>query len=234
MTRRTTAVSRVIVAGVAATVAMAVTAQATPARRGDRCARAGSYTFMQTKLVRVYAGSRPVRDAIAYACDRRTGRRSELGVVDTAGRYLWGGRRATAIRGSWIAFSGVTDPDMDEGPSIGEIHMVHLPAGAHPWANPPTIRYDAVDSIESMNIAPNRTLAYTMCVNYNNEPDRCVRPLDNPRVIATPYDAARHSFGTPVVLDQGPGIDTRSLRLSPSGKRLAWTHDGQTRTAPVP
>lgn len=227
---------------IAATVAFAgITSGATAGADGkpDRCARKGSYTLKQTAKVRVYARERPIFYSFIYACHRPTGQATLLGNNNPGGLFQWGGRRATAIRGSLIAFGSLVDPSQSEGLTQGVIRVVKLPT-RHPSSDSrPEIVYarDANTdgfAIEKLLIAPNRSLAFASCVYFNGEPDRCDRPLKLNRVLIVPYERTTRTYRESVVLDQGPDIDPRSLRLSPNGRRIAWTKAGRTRTAPTP
>lgn len=227
-------------------VALVATAGTSPAKTGqqrDRCARKGSVTLISTKLVRVYRNRRATFDALAYACHRPTGRATQLGAIP--GFYEYGGRRATAVRGSIVAYGLKVDPDGDEGSPAYSIVVVRLPFRGRAWEDAP--QFDAVHTepfdpaaddnlaVARLVIAPNRTIAYTTCTDFSStEPDRCVRPVQDPRVVAVPYDPAKHAYGTAILIDQSPNIDPRSLRLSPSGSRLAWNARDQKRSVPTP
>jgi hypothetical protein len=123
--------------------------------------------------------------------------------------------------------------------------VVRLPFRGRAWDGAP--QFDAVQTdpfdpsaddnlaVERLVIAPNRAIAYTTCTDFSStEPDRCVRPVQNPRVVAVPYDRAKRAYGTAIVIDQSPNIDPRSLRLSPSRSRLAWSDGDQERSVRTP
>jgi hypothetical protein len=226
-----------------ALVATAGTSAATIQPQRDRCAREGSVTLISTKIVRVYRDRRATFGALAYACHRPTGRATQLGAIP--GFYEYGGRRATAVRGSTVAYGLKVDPEGDEGSPAYSIVVVRLPFRGRAWEGAP--QFDAVQTepfdpaaddnlaVERLIIAPNRTIAYTTCTGFSStEPDRCVRPAQNPRVVAVPYDPATRRYGPAVVLDQSPDLDPRSLRLSPSGSRLAWNDGELRRSVPTP
>lgn len=235
-----------ILAGAACAIMIAV-ASSTPAASApqrDRCARKGSVTLVATKLVRVYRNRRSLSDALVYACHRPTGRSTQLGAPLPQGLYQYGGRTTTAVRGSTVAYGLKVDPGGDEGSPGYSIVVVKLPFRGRAFEDAP--QFDAVQTkpfdpgaddilaIERLVIAPNRTIAYTSCDDFNSEPDRCVRPVTNARVVAVPYEASQRRYGSAIVLEQGPGIDPRSLRLSPSGTRLAWDRSGQKHSVPTP
>jgi hypothetical protein len=219
------------------------TAAATAGDR-DRCARKGSVTLVSTTLVRVYRDRHTFDNALVYACHRPTGHATQLGAVRPQGLFQYGGLRATAVRGSTVVYGLKVDPEGDEGSPRYDIVVVKLPFRGLAFEQAP--RLGAVETqpfdagaddrvaVERLFIAPNRTIAYTSCTDYNNDPDRCVRPLLNPRVVAVPYDSAKRGYGPAIVLDQSPVLDPRSLRLSPSGARLAWNDGELKRSVPTP
>jgi hypothetical protein len=227
-----------------ALVATAGTSAATSRPQRDRCARKGSVTLISTKLIRVYRDRRATRDAVVYACHRPTGRATQLGAVLPQGLFQYGGLRATAVRGSTVVYGLKNDPGGDEGGPAYTILVVTLPFSGRAFEHAPLFYADdtvfsdptADDSlaVERLLIAPNRTIAYTTCTNVNGEPDRCRRPVDSPRAVAVPYDRAKRAYGPAIVLDQSPNIDPRSLRLSPSGSRLAWNDGDQKHSVPTP
>jgi hypothetical protein len=225
----------------AALVAATSTSAAKTQQQRDRCARKGSVTLLSTKLVRIYRDRHTTLDAIVYACHRPTGRATSLGLVLSQGLYQYGGLRATAVRGSTVVYGLKIDPEGDEGGPAYTIAIVKLPFHGRAFDRAPQFYADngaptADDSlaVERLLIAPNRTIAYTTCTDFNSEPDRCVRPVDNPRVIAVPYDPATRHYRSAIVLDRSPNIDPRSLRLSPSDSRLAWNDGDQKHSVPTP
>lgn len=236
---------------------LAVTGAATlPAAEGngrdrDRCARKPSDTLIQAPRVRVYRTGRDRFTFAYFACHRPTGRATRLGFRLAPEGYVYAGTRATAIRGSAIAYGAVESPDSESaGPSYRVI-VATLPLGRPAYRGQ---QFLAVESepfdqfastnvaIEDIVIAPNRAIAYTSCQSLGDDYDRCDRPLVGTRVVAVPFNGSKESFGKApgagfgkaVVLDSGPGIDPRSLRLSPSGTRLAWDRDGTRRGALIP
>jgi hypothetical protein len=198
-------------------------------------------TLIATKLVRIYRDRHTTFDATVYACHRPTGRATQLGLVLPQSLYQYGGVRATAVRGSTVVYGLKIDPDGDEGGPAYAIAIVKLPFRGSAidqapqfYADNGAATADDALAVERIVIAPNRTIAYTTCTTVNGEPDRCIRPVDNPRVVTVPYDTATRHYTPAVVLDHSPNIDPRSLRLSPSGTRLAW-NDGQLkRSVPTP
>jgi hypothetical protein len=228
------------VSGVALIVASGTSAATTKHR--DRCARKGSVTLISTKLVRVYRDRHTLDNALVYACDRPTGRATQLGAVP--GFYEYGGARATAVRGSTVAYGLKADAEGDEGSPGYSIVIVRLPFRGRAYLHAPSFFADetvysdpAADdtlAVERLLLAPNRTIVYTSCGDFNSDPDRCARPVSNPRVVAVPYDPATRRYGPAIVLDRSPDLDPRSLRLSPSGSRLAWNDGGVKRSVPTP
>jgi hypothetical protein len=155
-----------------ALVATAGTSLAKPQQQRDRCARKGSVTLISTKLVRVYRDRRATFGALAYACHRPTGRATQLGAIP--GFYEYGGRRATAVRGSTVAYGLEVDPDAEGSPAYS-IVVVRLPFRGRAWEGAP--QFDAVHTepfdpaaddnlaVERLTIAPSRTIAYTTCTD---------------------------------------------------------------------
>jgi hypothetical protein len=229
---------------VIALVATAGTSAAKTQQQRDRCARTGSVTLIATKLVRVYRDRHTTFDATVYACHRPTGRATQLGLVLPQSLYQYGGVRATAVRGSTVGYGLKGDPGGDEGGPGYTIAMVKLPFRGQAVEDAPQFFADdtvfsnptADDAlaVERIVIAPNHTIAYTTCTTVNGEPDRCIRPVDNPRVVTLPYDPATQHYTSAIVLDQSPDLDPRSLRLSPSGTRLAWNDGKLKRIVPTP
>lgn len=227
-----------------ALVATAGTSAAKTQQQRDRCARKGSVTLISTKLVRIYRDRHTTFDATVYACHQPTGRATQLGLVLPQSLYQYGGVGATAVRGSTVVYGLKGDPEGDEGGPGYTIAVVKLPFrgqavqdAAQFFADDTVFSDPTADdalAVERIVIAPNRTIAYTTCTTVNGEPDRCVRPVDNPRVVAVPYDPATRHYRPAIVLDRSPNIDPRSLRLSPSGKRLAWNDGDQKRSVPTP
>lgn len=209
----------------------------------DRCARKGSVTLITKARVRVYRQSRD-SDSAAFACHRPTGRATRLG-FSRGGLFQYAGARATAIRGSIIAYGLVTDPDAEEGGPGYQIVVGRLPIRGPAYnrgTTIPAVKTEPFDAqadnnlaIERLLIAPNRTILYASCANIEVfDGDHCRRPLSSTRIVAIPFDDEAREYQDPVVLDQGDGINPRTLRLSPSGTRAAWTADGQTRKIRVP
>lgn len=201
-------------------------------------------TLLRTRLVRVYRTGR-----LIYACHRPTGRSTQLAATDAGGQLEYAGKHATAIRGSLLAYGVVADPDNMEGGLGRLIVVVRLPLREPAFDAGKTIRVSVLDgaqfdpgenpnaAIPRLVIAPNRALVYTACYG-GDEPNHCFLGASgafrNLHVVAVPYDSARHRYGAQVALDNGDGIDATSLRLSPSGRLVAWTNAGQRRIARVP
>jgi hypothetical protein len=236
-----------LIAAALAVTGVSAGADARHVRAGGRCARSGSVTLMQTRLIRVYRNKRQIDTSAVYACYRRDGRATLLGTTLGQSLEQYAGVRATAIRGSLLAFGVVEDPDSDDGPPGTVVVRVRMPfAGRSAAATGPRVDALAAEpfdpnshapAIERMLIAPNGTIVFTACPPWN-APDQCRRPLTDTRVIAATSHALAPipHVGTnkPIELDRGAAIDPRSPHLSPSGTRLAWTSGGQKRTAAVP
>lgn len=239
-------------------VVVVVGAATLPAAEGngrdrDRCTRKGSDTLISAPRVRVYRTGRDRFTFAYFACHRQTGRAARLGFRLAPEGYVYAGTRATAIRGSTIAYATSFANDSEDGSGpVYKIVVATLPVRSPAYrgqqfraleiSEPSDQLTDANVAIEKILIAPNRTIAYTICQSVGDDYDRCDRPLVGTRVVAVPFrgpteafgKAPGAGFGKAVVLDIGPGIDPRSLRLSPSGTRLAWDRDGTRRGARVP
>ena len=224
--------------------------QAHGGRVRDACARKESVTLIQTRLVRVYRNKRTLSGASIFACHRPTGRATRLGSALGQTLFEYGGRRATAVRKSRVAYGLIVDPDSEEGGPTTLVVLARLPLRGAAFERAGRVRavagepagpnMDRAPAIERIVIAPNGTVAFTACPAEDvlHAALGCRRPPTDTRVIAATPDAfdspKRPATAKPVELARDAQLDPRSLRLSPSGKRLAWTVHGRTQTAHVP
>jgi hypothetical protein len=235
------------------TTAAALTSTAGGASRTpEPCDRAGTTTELANRYIRVYRDHHDPPQI--FACDRKSGTATKLAFGTSYGVDVWGGRNATAVRGHVLVYSLVEDAGSDaDPPSTGTtIIRIVLPstgyapdslnAGRQPLTSlNPTIPipHPAI-AAERTLIAPNGTVLVAVCPGDADDLSAgCTRPFKAPvRLIAFPtttFNRPGHPRTTePVTLASATNISPRSLRLSPSGTRVAWTQGGRRHIARVP
>lgn len=226
----------------AAGVGLSQPASGTVAR--DRCAEERSRTIKANRFERVfYAGT------LVSICDRGTGARATLGEEDLTflkhtlvlkGHVAF----AVAISGG-IAEEGIPRTSENASAILMRIVMPRDRRRSYMVPSRTISNYEnPIDQravyVARLVMATNQTIVLTTCT-LALEPRLGCAANARVKVVSVPVHAyftytKRRTIqptANPVVLAEGPGIDPKSLRLSPSGRTAAWTQDGKRRTAAV-
>lgn len=226
------------------------TTAATATAKG-RCDAKGSVTLKNAPRVRIYADRRPLRRASVIMCDRPTGIHRRIGGY-ARGSRVWAGKAATAIRGSTVAYVYYADVEDVNTENVAHLTYYKLPCDGLDDCT--SFSYDSISDRSAgvitarLLLTRGRSVVTATCnqspeYTDSGDTDDCPQPM-NTRIIAYRYDRDALQPGTgrrgrlisspPIIIDDQPGITPRSLHLSPDGKTITWTRNGQRQTAPAP
>ncbi len=219
-----------------ASMVLLASAPSSDAAQRDRCTRARTTTLEANSRIVVHRTG-PPDGGVVYACDRRTGRRTQLGGTNFFDLALIQGTGAIALRGDRIAFAYIADPDGAEGPSGVSIVSERLPfrhrslwrQGRQEFVTEEGV--SGAFAVVRVVIGRNGSVAWTSCRNAADRYDRCANDEPEVPVTVTAADAGLRQL---TLLERSSSVNPRSLRTSPSGARFAWDADGTRRIAATP